>query len=87
MSHIQYIDELTREYLLYRGFCNTLKAFDTELKADKDKGFRVRIIYTHNFWWGTLSLNLLLIHSFSILAQIVICKRIFVISKAHINIF
>ena len=41
MAHVQYVDELTREYLLFRGFCGTLKAFDTELKADKDKGFRV----------------------------------------------
>ncbi|XP_059482085.1 WD repeat-containing protein 91 [Neocloeon triangulifer] len=40
MSHIQYLDELVKEYLLFRGFCNTLKAFDGELKTDKDKGFR-----------------------------------------------
>jgi hypothetical protein len=42
MSHIQYVDELIREYLLYRGFSGTLKAFDSELKVDKDKSFRVR---------------------------------------------
>nr|CAD7405096.1 unnamed protein product [Timema cristinae] len=41
MSQIQYIDELIREYLLYRGFGGTLKVFDSELKVDKDKGFRV----------------------------------------------
>jgi hypothetical protein len=41
MSHVQYVDELIREYLLYRGFSGTLKAFDTELKVDKDKSFRV----------------------------------------------
>jgi hypothetical protein len=42
MSHVQYVDELIREYLLYRGFSGTLKAFDSELKVDKDKSFRVR---------------------------------------------
>lgn len=41
MSQIQYVDELIREYLLYRGFSGTLKMFDTELKSDKEKGFRV----------------------------------------------
>lgn len=41
MTHIQFVDELVREYLLYRGFASTLKAFDNDLKADKDKGFRV----------------------------------------------
>ncbi|KAL1132581.1 hypothetical protein AAG570_010533 [Ranatra chinensis] len=45
MAHLQYLDELIREYLLFRGFTSTLKSFDTELKVDKDKGFRVdRII-------------------------------------------
>ncbi|CAH0771053.1 unnamed protein product [Bemisia tabaci] len=41
MSHIQYLDELIKEYLLFRGFPGTLKAFDNDLKNDKDKGFRV----------------------------------------------
>ncbi|XP_048483841.1 WD repeat-containing protein 91 [Plutella xylostella] len=41
MAHIQFVDELVREYLLYRGFTSTLKSFDNDLKADKDKGFRV----------------------------------------------
>lgn len=41
MAHIQYVDALIREYILFRGFSNTLKSFDTELKTDKDKGFRV----------------------------------------------
>ncbi|CAH0696034.1 unnamed protein product [Spodoptera exigua] len=41
MAHIQFVDELVREYLLYRGFTSTVKAFDNDLKADKDKGFRV----------------------------------------------
>ncbi|XP_044742281.1 WD repeat-containing protein 91 isoform X2 [Chrysoperla carnea] len=41
MAHIQYVDELVKEYLLYRGFTSTLKTFDSELKSDKEKGFRV----------------------------------------------
>lgn len=41
MAHIQYVDSLIREYMLFRGFSNTLKQFDSELKTDKDKGFRV----------------------------------------------
>ncbi|KPJ10462.1 WD repeat-containing protein 91 [Papilio machaon] len=41
MAHIQFVDELVREYLLFRGFTSTVKAFDNDLKADKDKGFRV----------------------------------------------
>ncbi|XP_045777168.1 WD repeat-containing protein 91 [Maniola jurtina] len=41
MAHIQLVDELVREYLLFRGFTTTVKAFDNDLKSDKDKGFRV----------------------------------------------
>ncbi|EZA59415.1 hypothetical protein DMN91_001587 [Ooceraea biroi] len=41
MSHIQYVDELVKEYLLFRGFSQTLKAFDNDLKAEKEKGFRI----------------------------------------------
>lgn len=41
MAHIQYVDGLIREYMLFRGFSSSLKSFDTELKSDKDKGFRV----------------------------------------------
>lgn len=44
MSHVQYVDELVKEYLLFRGFSQTLKAFDNDLKAEKEKGFRVRIV-------------------------------------------
>jgi hypothetical protein len=44
MSHVQCLDEMVKEYLLFRGFCNTLKIFDAELKTDKEKGFRVRLI-------------------------------------------
>lgn len=41
MAHCQYIDEMIKEYLLFRGFTTTLKAFDQDLKHDKEKSFRV----------------------------------------------
>lgn len=37
------LDEAVKEYLVYRGFTNTLKQFELEKKDDKDKGFRVRL--------------------------------------------
>lgn len=39
---VELTDELVREYLLFRGFTGTLKQLDAEIKADKEKGFRVR---------------------------------------------
>lgn len=35
------MDELIKEYLLFRGFSSTIKSFDSELKVDKEKSFRV----------------------------------------------
>ncbi|XP_050533685.1 WD repeat-containing protein 91 [Daktulosphaira vitifoliae] len=57
MPHMQHIDELIREYLLFRGFTNSLKWFDFDIKADKDKGFRVdklvdqilQLVYSYDF--------------------------------------
>uniref|UniRef100_A0A668AA78 WD repeat-containing protein 91 n=1 Tax=Myripristis murdjan TaxID=586833 RepID=A0A668AA78_9TELE len=40
-SAVERTDEHVREYLIYRGFTNTLKHLDNEIKADKEKGFRV----------------------------------------------
>ncbi|XP_055369590.1 WD repeat-containing protein 91 isoform X2 [Betta splendens] len=40
-SAVERTDEHVREYLIYRGFTSTLKHFDSEIKADKEKGFRV----------------------------------------------
>ncbi|XP_053109859.1 WD repeat-containing protein 91 isoform X2 [Hemicordylus capensis] len=37
----EHTDELVREYLLFRGFTGALKQLDAEIKADKEKGFRV----------------------------------------------
>ncbi|KJE96129.1 WD repeat-containing protein 91 [Capsaspora owczarzaki ATCC 30864] len=39
------MDELIKEYLLFRGFTGTLRAFEADLRMDRDKGFQVdRII-------------------------------------------
>ncbi|CAG9835627.1 unnamed protein product [Diabrotica balteata] len=58
MSHTQFMDEMIREYLLYRGFGSTLKAFDAELKADKMKSFRVdKIIDQLIFFINSYDLN------------------------------
>ncbi|XP_061119113.1 WD repeat-containing protein 91 [Conger conger] len=40
-SAVERMDELVKEYLTYRGFTSTLKNLDTEIKTDKEKGFRV----------------------------------------------
>ena len=40
MAPYQALDDLIREYLLFRGFASSLKAFDLDIKAEKEKGFR-----------------------------------------------
>ncbi|XP_076614505.1 WD repeat-containing protein 91 [Chaetodon auriga] len=40
-SAVERTDEHVREYLIYRGFTSTLKHLDSDIKADKEKGFRV----------------------------------------------
>ena len=45
---VQALDEIIKEYLLFRGFASTLKAFEGELKLDKDKSFRVSILQEKN---------------------------------------
>jgi hypothetical protein len=41
MASTQYMDGLVKEYLLFRGFTVTLRSLDTELRTEKEKGFRV----------------------------------------------
>ncbi len=41
-SAVERTDEHVREYLIYRGFTHTLKHLDNDIKADKEKGFRVQ---------------------------------------------
>ena len=40
MAAVGRTDEMIRDYLLFRGFTSTLKAFDTDLKNEREKGFR-----------------------------------------------
>ena len=35
------IDELVKDYLLFRGLTSSLRTLETELKTDKEKGLRV----------------------------------------------
>ncbi|XP_031504214.1 uncharacterized protein LOC116266897 [Nymphaea colorata] len=44
MDNIQYAEELVREFLVFRGFTNTLQAFESELSTDIGKGFQVEKI-------------------------------------------
>ena len=37
------VEELIREYLLYKGFVQSLKVFDQERREDRDKGLRVSV--------------------------------------------
>ena len=39
------VDELIKEYLLYKGFVQALKSFDQEKRDDKDRGLRVRSLW------------------------------------------
>ncbi|KAF9667433.1 hypothetical protein SADUNF_Sadunf15G0022600 [Salix dunnii] len=41
MENMQYAEELVREFLVFRGFTNTLQALDNELSTDIGKGFHV----------------------------------------------
>lgn len=38
---MQYAEELLREFLIFRGFTNTLQAFETELSTDIGRSFQV----------------------------------------------
>ncbi|XP_066446453.1 WD repeat-containing protein 91 isoform X2 [Eleutherodactylus coqui] len=40
-SAVERTDDLVKEYLTFRGFTNTLKHFEADIKVDKEKGFRV----------------------------------------------
>ena len=37
------MDDLVKDYLLYRGLTSTFKSYDSELRNEKDKGFCVSI--------------------------------------------
>ncbi|KAM9539478.1 WD repeat-containing protein 91 isoform 3-T3 [Salvelinus alpinus] len=57
-SAVERTDEHVREYLIYRGFTSTLKHLDSDMKADKEKGFRVdKIIDQLQLFIHTFDLN------------------------------
>jgi predicted AAA+ superfamily ATPase len=39
MAH-QLVEEVVREYLIFRGFAGSLKSFDSDVKNDKLRNFR-----------------------------------------------
>ncbi|KAF5731210.1 Transducin/WD40 repeat-like superfamily protein isoform 1 [Tripterygium wilfordii] len=41
MENMQYADELVREFLVVRGFTNTLEVFETDLGTDIGKSFQI----------------------------------------------
>lgn len=40
MTQVAFLDNLLREYLVFRGFSSTLKALDLEQRTEKDQNFR-----------------------------------------------
>ncbi|KAJ1957309.1 hypothetical protein GGI12_005061, partial [Dipsacomyces acuminosporus] len=44
IESMSFIDDLVREYLLFRGFKNTLKAFEEDVGSDQDHGFKAERI-------------------------------------------
>ncbi|XP_054789402.1 uncharacterized protein LOC129294952 isoform X6 [Prosopis cineraria] len=41
VENMQYAEELVREFLIFRGFTNTLQTYESELQTDIGKGFEV----------------------------------------------
>ena len=37
---MQTLDDMIREYLIFRGFVTTFKSFEADLKAEKEKGYK-----------------------------------------------
>ncbi|XLR42471.1 hypothetical protein HN51_020661 [Arachis hypogaea] len=44
MENMQYAEELFQEFLVFRGFTNTLQSYDSELRTNLGKGFYVNKI-------------------------------------------
>eukprot|EP00959_Pyramimonas_sp_CCMP1952_P291396 6095436-Pyramimonas_sp.AAC.1 len=44
MDELPYIDTLFKEYLLFRGFTQTLRVFESERAGDRVAGFQVKRI-------------------------------------------
>lgn len=64
-SAVERTDEHVRDYLIYRGFTSALKHLDSDIKADKEKGFRVtngdllqRFCLTGSLQWQSCRWNI-----------------------------
>ncbi|PKC63967.1 WD40 repeat-like protein [Rhizophagus irregularis] len=55
MNSVTQVDELVKEYLLFRGFSNTFRVFEQECRNDKDKGFQADKIIEELFSYITSS--------------------------------
>ncbi|GES84047.1 WD repeat-containing protein 91 isoform X2 [Rhizophagus clarus] len=55
MNSVSQVDELVKEYLLFRGFSNTFRVFEQECRNDKDKGFQADKIIEELFSYVTSS--------------------------------
>ena len=49
MNAVDAVDELVREYLLFRGLVGTLRAWEAETKADREKGFQAERVVDQLF--------------------------------------
>ncbi|KAM9972200.1 hypothetical protein ACTFIW_003559 [Dictyostelium discoideum] len=57
-SNLNYLDELVKEYLIFRGFTQTNHYFSLEKKGDKLKGFQVdRILEQINIYISSYDIN------------------------------
>ena len=46
------VDELVKDYLIYRGLTTTYRTFEAELKNDKEKGLRVSFLFILRSLYG-----------------------------------
>lgn len=61
MAQVTFLDKLLHEYLVFRGFSNTIKALDNEQRNEKDQSFRAeKIMEQFNQHIQTHDLNSLL---------------------------
>lgn len=51
------LDDAIREYLLFRGFTQTLKLFEIERRDDRDKGFSFRVRKRGEWLMNTMRIN------------------------------
>lgn len=58
-----HVDELVKEYLLQRGLTASFRAFELELKNEKEKGLRVGIVCNDKTSKDFLFLNVLILKS------------------------